>query len=1046
MKYIYPGEKHFEQSIVQNRLEQDLKKNSAEIREDLDTLEKDKINQESEEVIENKKRLHKKVAPDKRTVDFIEKHGEIKRREKKHAGKGIASSRPAKNSKQYLSKRDYMQRELEAHGISDPQEWREANNFDDIEGGFESIKMEFDKLFTYLDGEKRISAKEKIKEFSETEDCIERLELLRIMPISNAVECLRDNSDNPGQYRYLSRRLDFYQKLSQGRATRVAPKGEYYGGNYLKKDTEVPIDSSDVTPETIRLGVLRDMMYAGMIGTPELAVYKIANKRLQASGVSRTHMPEIRGYHSYINQDSIGRAYPLLHKLYEEALKNVKKRVGDNEMDEQDLEHKSVMLATRWLEDSMNYNDADRGPKSPYVSEAEESIAWARLGDNGVKAQLRGMRQKIRDIDLQNIKRFIGKCGPNKYDPERKKLYWQITNFDKLVTANDDVFIQPNLPEYAYKLQDLENAKEKGQITDEEFDTKKQELDKWFEENKTNFLIEENKNEVDKQNWWRERVLEKLQLKLDKELKEVEELNLPDEERQLQLESVKNKYEKKVSDIENDYHLHVEYFNKRDKKQLLADLQQRQKSVTERYEKRKNLAQKALDLHWMKGVAHDENDEDNIYNPVDWINYAPLGTIKRSHRMMRDGIAPEKIIKYALADIICGKRGMNREDLTQISKLYDSANAGDRNKKQSLESMMKVGSIISLCGHEASLDDIARMSRQNFYGMTSALREYNLDEVREFMGKNINLNSVVNVKKITEKFGHKLDNDVIAEMASHNIEGLSDALHSFDLDAVRKLLNQDVNLSVATAVLNNTKQFGYELSIDQIANIAKNVRSVEDFTAALRGLPLKEVEKLFTIGGISYRNFSKTKWVLERHKYKSDFNSTLNVSQKLSSHDEYDNLDQALDSYSLEEVDQITSSGTTLHNVMSVKNSLDEKGVTATLNETILFTKLSGNSWNIGGVVKNAIEAFGIDDVKKIASKSCGLDKAVEVHNYINGNKSSNNISDELKESLKKGGLDVVIAIAKAGNMEVAIKTIEAGFTIEEITRFPYLISSLVTK
>ncbi|MAF25858.1 hypothetical protein CL634_09835, partial [bacterium] len=979
-------------------------------------------------------------------ADFMEKHDKLTKRKKSHTGKGIESSPPRKKSKRdsNTSKCDQIQQELKDQGINDPGEWRKAYDFEDMEDGFEGASYNFDKLYTYLEGDKRVSDKEKIKTFSETEDSIERLELLRTMSLGDAVKCLQEHGDNPGQYRYLANRLDFYQKLFQGKATKRYTTEEYdnKAGQYIEVTKEEPIDASDVTPETIRLGVLRDMMFAGMIGTPELAVYKIADKRLQASGTSRTHMPELKGYHSYIHEGSIGYAYPFLRDIYQKSRKIIDKKFEGQNIDEEKIEHKAVIQAANWLEEAMDYNDSGRGPESPYVSSLEESVAWARLGD-GVKRQLRGMRQKIQGVDLHNIERFIGKSGESKYNPERKKLYWQINNFDKIVAGDDDVFQQPHLQEYAYKENDLNNALEKKEITQEEYDSKKQELDKWFAEDKINFLEEENSNAIAKQEKWLQKETERLQHKLEKQLQEIEEAKLPEEERQLQIESVKAKHENRISAINADYQEHVDYYQKRTAEQLLNDLQERQALVAQRHEKRKSLAQKALDLHWMEGTSRDEYDESGVYNPVDWINYAPLGTIKRCHRMMRDGTSQEQIIKYALAEIICGKRGISRNDLEQITKVYDSANKGGWEEKQQLEAMMKVGNILSLSGYEASMDDIAQMSKQQFYGMTPALKEYNLEEVKEFMNKGLDLNSVVQVKKVTEKFGHELDNNVITEMASHNIEGLEDALRSFDLEDVKTFLSQDVNLPVAVSVLNNTKQFGYELKITQIANIAKNVHDIEDFTSALRGLPLAEVERLFSVG-ISYRDFNTVKGTLEMHKQKSDFTSSLAMAQKLSRHDEYGNLGNALEVYTIKEVDKIIASGATLSNVIDVKNSLAEKEVKSTLEETIQFTKLAGD-WSQGWNVQKAIDTFGIDDVRKIASKNCRLDKAVEVNGYIN-NESSSNVSEELRESLKKGGLDVVIAIAKAGNMEVAVKTIEAGFTIEEITKFPFLISSLVTK
>ncbi len=78
-----------------------------------------------------------------------------------------------------------MQKELEDHGMSHPGEWRKTYDED-----FESaIHKNFDALYTYLEGEKRVSDKEKIKAFSETEDSIERLSL-RSMSFTDAVKCL----------------------------------------------------------------------------------------------------------------------------------------------------------------------------------------------------------------------------------------------------------------------------------------------------------------------------------------------------------------------------------------------------------------------------------------------------------------------------------------------------------------------------------------------------------------------------------------------------------------------------------------------------------------------------------------------------------------------------------------------------------------------------------------------------------------------------------------------------------------------------------------
>ena len=919
---------------------------------------------------------------------------------------------------QSMNPKKHIQSELEDAGISHPSEWREALDLETpLEGEPKVEKIaepadlkEFTKIFAHIEGSNRTPDTKKIQEFASTKDPLNRLDILRTMSPSDVAQALKDFGFTESGYKYITDRLDFYQKLMQGQAVKRYRAQEWNSqkGEYEEVIKEDPIDPASITPESIKLGLLRDSMFAAMIGTPEMAIFKISNRQCKDKKIPTTHFPLVKGYHSDIFENNSGWAYPFLRKTYEKAKASVVGRMKgqEREFDEQQIEHRAVMLASRWLTESMNYNPSGRGPESPYVSGNDEAIAWARLGE-GVKKQLRGMRQKIESVDLHNIERFIGKSGVDKYDPERKRLFGQI----KFLKEGYD------------------------------------------QEKKQEFTTKENGFAVQKQRKWHEQEIERLNHKLEKSKAEIERVNLPDEERELQLESVLARHQEAVANIEQDYQTSVARLQERTPDQLLADLEQRQVVVNERHEKRKSLAQKALDLHFKINHAGRDYNSKPFSGMVDWINYAPLGVIKRGHKMMRLGMSDETITEFALADIIAGARGATREDIKVIHELVEKAKGQDRNAKQKLEAMTEVGNIISLSKNEVSLEEISELAGKNFYGMTEALKMYSLDQVKQFMDQGVSLESITTARKITEKFGHDLAPNIIADIASHHINGLEDGLRSFDLDDTTTLLRQDVELPVAVAVLNNTKQFGYELNITQIANVAKNVHDINDFTSALRGLPLSEVEKLFTIG-VPYSEFSKVKGSLERHGLASDFNASLFVAQKLIKNNEYDSLDKALEFYQLNEIDQIISKGVALASVISVREALEGKGVAINLQETIQFTKYASEGWNHEYYVGQAIDTFGIDNVRKIVAKSCRLDKAIEVNNYINGDSSrsrrygssDDGISESLKEFLEKGGLDVVIAIAKAGNMEVVAKTIEAGFTVEEITRFPFLISPLVTK
>jgi hypothetical protein len=941
-----------------------------------------------------------------------------------------------------MNPKEHIQRELEDAGIKDPSEWRKALDLetplDEAEEKFaskEGRNFNFEKILTYLEGDKRISDKEKIKQFSETHDSIERLEILHSMSLTDAVACVRDYAESDGSYRYLAGRLNFYQKFITGEATKKQTESEWDDKKreYVQVEKEYPIDASSATPETIRVGLLRDIEFASMKGTPELGIYQVTEKRLKAKNTRNKHLlPALKGFNSGIgvgvgsgrwltkylwmnleNSDDrpqserIGYGYTFLRKTFEESKALIVQKRKGEPLDEEVLEHRAVIQAANWLEEAMNYNDPGRPLGSPYMGSIQESIAWARLGDPSVKKQIRGMRVKIQESDLRNIGRFIGKSGINRYDGEHKRLFGQL----KLLREGD------------------ENAKQEFTTRENNFATQKQE--RWLA------------RETEKVNRW----LEKSKVKIDT-------YDIPDSEKQEILDTVQRRYEEKLANLDKDYRDEVDRLTKRSPDELLAALQERQGIVNQRYEKRKSLAQKALDLHFAFNHEGGNYGSKPLSGLVDWINYAPLGTIKRSHRLLKQGVSDEQITTRALADIITGAREVGPEDVLTVQTLVQKAKGQDHGAQQKLQGMSKVGNILSRFDYEVPLADLESMATKSYHGMTEALKMYDLEQVKQFMDQGINLQSVTTVKKVTEKYGHDLSPIEVAEIASHNIDGLDDAMRTFDLEAIRTLLKQDVNLPIAVAVLNNTRQFGYELEIAQIASVAKNVRDLDDFTAGLKGLPLPEVEKIFS-DGIAYSEYSQVKEALQKHQLDSGFDATHALAKKLTRTREYYNLDSALDTFSLEEIEQVLDKGSALSGVLEVGNALKAKEIATNLQEIILFEKYAGD-YSKGHFVTQAVDAFGIDSVRKIVAKSCRLDKAVEVNNYINTDSNSssrrsrsssdNGISESLRESLKKGGLDVVIAIAKAGNMEAAVKTVEAGFTVEEITRFPFLISPLVTK
>jgi len=537
-----------------------------------------------------------------------------------------------KHFEQSMNSKKHVQSELDDSGISNLSEWQKAIDLGtplDGEKGINFEQYNFDELFAYLNCGKEVSDKEKIEKFIKSQDSIERLEILRSMSLDDAINSIHYYSATEAPFRYLENRLDFYQKFIQGKAIIRQTESEWdpKKDEYIQVEKKYQIDASSASPETVRLGLLRDIEFAAMIGSPELGIYKIVSKRLNEKGVSNAHMPELKGYHSYIHEGSIGYAYPFLRKLYEKARKQVDKRIGDKKIDEQVVEHRSVILASNWLEEAMNYNDPWRGSESPYVGSLDEAIAWGQLGFQ-IKKQLLGMRRKIQGIDLHNIGRFIGKAGDNRYGYEKKRL-------DKEVELLED-FIQDD---QSYDASFLLLKNEDG--TDKKIKGK---------EAAETMTSQKNSEAVQRAKLWFDRETAKINHWFEKSKTKIAGYDIPEEERDSINLSVQDRYNKKVGDLQQEYQGEIARLENRTPEDLLEVFKERQVIVNKRFEKRKSLAQKALDLHFR--FNHEGRDYGSKpFDQIDWVNSAPFGVIKRAHRALSAGVDEQTIMMRALAEV-----------------------------------------------------------------------------------------------------------------------------------------------------------------------------------------------------------------------------------------------------------------------------------------------------------------------------------------------------------------------------------------------------------
>lgn len=786
-----------------------------------------------------------------------------------------------------IGKQKAIQKEMADYDMSSPQEFREAlagetklpetaaSSIDEDAHGERPERVipdwrTFTPVLHHIEGAFRNPDVQKAEQYRTTEDPLDRLRLIREMSPSDAVAAIWNFSENDATKRYIASRLDFYQKLFQGTATKKVKESTWQYDEKTQQSVSVEttreelIDNADVTPDTIKVGLLRDMMFGEMIGTPELGIYKLAQKFAKAKGLATTHLPPLKGYHSgihYGDRGGIGN-YEFLRKLYGQAQRSVDRKVtGDSDLEK--VEHKSVLTAARWLADAMDYSPSDRGPESPYAGTIEEAVAWAKLGDS-VKKQFRGMRQKIQGVDLHNIGRFIGKSGDTRYDAERGRLRYeiralQVDEWQAGATEKKQQIIERHSQDVAgdfskqreefdqlrQRLQAVENSESSGDDLQRKVETIFAEYGRLLEaaslEDKTNLDLIAAPTDNEQKSLIVE--YQKKQKALERRYKtkthnaEAAGQTIDFSE---QLEGDRARLEAWKSRQEGLLPFRARLEELDEKIKAITDrlaaagtaslpelvqkkLEARLAEVNERYEKRKSLAAKALDLHFQFNHEGKQYGSKPFSGIVDWVNYAPLGSIKRAHRMLRLGISEETIVKVAVTDIVTGKDGMTRADLDKVGELFDqihaaelaqkaAANAAEQvanldwsdprkqqanqavndanqklyTAKYSVTNLSKIGNILSRHNYELPLAEKVELSKLNTHGLNEALEVFTLEEAKALMSRNVGLPTATHVRKqLRELTGQDVSLDTIAQVAEipNGIEVIPKCVENgFELD------------------------------------------------------------------------------------------------------------------------------------------------------------------------------------------------------------------------------------------------------------------------
>ena len=482
----------------------------------------------------------------------------------------------------------------------------------------------FIQVFDFIDEGEVLPDIKTVEEYYSSDNPTDRLTILAKASTTDQLAILSDSRATHAQTDYFRKSLQFQADILSGRATTKVEhdryREEFDSNGYFIGDrlvaeagSTVPIrDIEEVKPDRMRAGITRAALRAAMIGTPEYGAYRMAQqiRKTQNEGKEPSDedyiwlhpdFPVISGVHSGIDSEDwhyggaernpIGGWKPIIDE-YAKIRDRVARRNPDATPEE--IEHKAVRRAAHIYVEAGNYGDEWRGLESPYVSRFHEAVAWAQLGD-GVKSQLDGMRSKIMGVDLHNIGRFIGKSGTSKklrsYRGELRGIEWSL---ESLSTNPNETVSSLNSQEL--QKQERYRAREEVRIGC-----------------KYDKLIERTRSEERRAEYERRRQAELFALQTDCAEKRA-------------------------------------YFEQRTPEQAISDLETRKSVVERRIEKRKSLAEKAIDLHFVEKRALGEEDRDHPI--VDWINLASFGDINWAHRIISRGASYDETINDLSARII----------------------------------------------------------------------------------------------------------------------------------------------------------------------------------------------------------------------------------------------------------------------------------------------------------------------------------------------------------------------------------------------------------
>lgn len=663
---------------------------------------------------------------------------------------------------------------------------------EDLGDGPEINLADFSDLTVFTnDGENKRDA-EAIEEFSDCGDRLRRLELLQSMSTAKKIECMAQYASSSAAG-FLKERLSYYQKIIRNGITQKDKIWSDEEQNFVLSKTDIP--AADIERRLVCSDLSRDLFYAVMLGTPEMAAVDMATKAVnRASGAKIYSIVQLFGEDSGADDCSAGH-YACLAELYNRCRDQVAKDKQE-EPSEKQIENKAIKLMADRLEAAYGYSGVITASGKFGNPLFEEAITAGQLGKE-IQRQMTYMRENVEGtpIIFRNISRFIGKSGDNKYTKEKQRLEQEIG----FINGNAD-------SENKQRFVAQEN---KGalKILEKKYQDEIEDLYRWHPKN-GNLLLDNlaAKNQG-------QAVFPGSNFRIGgsgrpKGFDMQKEMLARQRGSQSRLGEINEKFQK----IHDGFESEKSRLQNRTPDQLLADLKQRKEVVGGLYEDNKSLAQQAFDLYFaMNGTINNTIDKP-FAGVFDWIGGAPFEIIGRAHKMLRQGVTESEIAEYTLTDMIHGVEDINGQDLQKIRAGLEAARR-DKRMRAKIKQIAKVGNVLKTAGYKLLFDDLADIAAKDFIGIDKAVKLFDLEQIKHFLDSGLSLETVAEIRKVAQESGYDAPIGEITEIASYPIMQAANAADIFNLGAedfnfedLKKLLQKNIGVVIASDVIKSLKK------------------------------------------------------------------------------------------------------------------------------------------------------------------------------------------------------------------------------------------------